>query len=233
MIRQIAVLIPAADEEERITRCLASVRVAARQLGAHASIPARVIVALDSCRDATAAACAAFGDVDTVTVTARCAGAARRTAAAAALRQWHGRAAELWLASTDADSRVPPDWLTVMAGEARRGADLVLGTVLPGPGLDSAARARWLARHHLRDGHPHVHGANLGIRASSYIALGGWQPLAAGEDADLASRAASAGWARVIRTAAIPVLSSARRHGRAPGGFASYLRELSGPAVRE
>jgi hypothetical protein len=113
-----------------------------------------------------------------------------------------------------------------MVAAARRGTDLVLGTVLPGPELSPAVRARWLARHHLRDGHPHVHGANLGIRASAYLALGGWQPLATGEDADLAQRAAAAGYLSISRTAAIPVVTSVRRAGRAPRGFSNYLRAL-------
>jgi hypothetical protein len=146
-----------------------------------------------------------------------------------------GPARELWLASTDADSAVPADWLTAMVAAAARGVHLVLGTVLPGPDLSPAVRARWLAGHHLRDGHPHVHGANLGIRADAYLALGGWLPLVTGEDADLARRAAAAGWLAICRTAGIPVVTSARRAARAPRGFSSYLRaladrtELAGP----
>jgi hypothetical protein len=72
-----------------------------------------------------------------------------------------------------------------------------------------------------------VHGANLGIRADAYLALGGWLPLVAGEDADLARRAAAAGWLAISRPAGIPVVTSARRAGRAPRGFSSYLRALA------
>lgn len=229
MIRRVAVTVPAADEERRMFRCLTSIAVAARVLGARAGIPVRVIVALDSCRDRTAVICAEFPGVSTVTVAGRNAGAARRAAAAEALAH-ADRPAELWLASTDADSQVPADWLDAMIAESRRGADLVLGTVLPGPDLSPALRSRWLGRQHLRDGHPHVHGANLGIRGSAYTAIGGWQALASGEDADLARRAAAAGWLVISRTAAIPVVTSVRRAGRAPGGFSSYLRALGEPA---
>jgi cellulose synthase/poly-beta-1,6-N-acetylglucosamine synthase-like glycosyltransferase len=228
VIRQVVVIVPAADEEQRIARCLASIRGAQHHLSRHAAhVQVQVIVALDSCRDGTAAICASFPRVSTVTTTSRSAGAARRAGSTAALRRVAGPVSELWLASTDADSQVPADWLTVMVAAAGHGADLVLGTVLPGPGLNPAARARWLARHHLRDGHPHVHGANLGIRASAYLALGGWQPLTAGEDADLARRAVAAGHLRIIRTATIPVVTSARPAARAPHGFSSYLRALS------
>ncbi len=56
---------------------------------------------------------------------------------------------------------MPADWLSYMLTESRRGAHLVLGTMLPSPALGPAARADGVSRHHLREGHPHVHGANL------------------------------------------------------------------------
>jgi hypothetical protein len=136
----------------------------------------------------------------------------------------------VWLASTDADSEVPASWLTGMIRHARQGAHLVLGTVLPGAELSPGVRAAWLARHHLRDGHPHVHGANFGIRGDAYLALGGWLPQATGEDVGLAQRAVSASHLQIVRTAAIPVLTSARPAGRAGQGFSSYLGAL-GTAV--
>jgi hypothetical protein len=72
-----------------------------------------------------------------------------------------------------------------------------------------------------------VHGANLGIRGDAYLALGGWPALPTGEDTELARRASSAGHLRIARTAAIPVVTSTRRAGRAPQGFSGYLRDLS------
>jgi cellulose synthase/poly-beta-1,6-N-acetylglucosamine synthase-like glycosyltransferase len=231
VIRAVAVIVPAANEEHRIARCLASIDTAARHLARRApGLRVTVIVTLDSCRDGTAAICAMFPGVTTVTITSQNVGAARQAGTQAALSRRAGPADELWLASTDADSAVPAGWLTAMVAAAGRGASLVLGTVLPGPDLSPAARAQWLARHDLRDGHPHVHGANLGIRADAYLALGGWRPLVTGEDADLARRAAAAGWLSITRTAAIPVITSTRRVGRAPRGFSSYLRALSDPA---
>jgi hypothetical protein len=226
LIRRVAVIVPAANEEQRIGRCLAAMTAARSQLyRSRANVSVHIFVVLDSCRDATAEIAGGFGDLRLVPVTANSAGAARRAGATAAL-SGADRASELWLAHTDADSEVPVDWLTCMVTEAHRGADLVLGTVLPGAELDPAARAAWLGRHHLRDGHPHVHGANFGIRGDSYLALGGWRPLATGEDVDLARRAALAGQLRITRTAAIPVVTSVRRTGRAPRGFSSYLRDL-------
>jgi hypothetical protein len=72
-----------------------------------------------------------------------------------------------------------------------------------------------------------VHGANFGIRADTYLALGGWRgDLSCNEDIDLARRADAATGVRILRTAALPVLTSARLTGRAPDGFSSYLRHL-------
>jgi len=227
LIRRVAVIIPAANEELRIGRCLSSVAAACRHLYRVSPASAvRIVVVLDSCQDRTAVIAAAYRDVQTVTITAGNVGAARAAGARAALAG-AGPTGELWLASTDADSEVPVTWLTAMVTEARLGAHLVLGTVIPGLGLGPRARAQWLSRHQLRDGHPHVHGANFGIRADSYLSLGGWPPLASGEDTELARRAARSGHLRISRTASIPVVTSVRPRGRAPQGFSSYLREIS------
>jgi hypothetical protein len=72
-----------------------------------------------------------------------------------------------------------------------------------------------------------VHGANLGIRGDAYLSLGGWPPVATGEDVALAGRARASGHLRITRTASIPVLTSVRMRGRAPEGFSGYLRELT------
>ncbi len=161
-----------------------------------------------------------------VPVAARRVGLARRAGSSVALA---GAAApdRLWLASTDADSQVPVDWLTGMVGLADDGADLVLGTVVPAgdplpPGVSEAYDAAYVHA----DGHPHVHGANLGIRASSYLRLGGWPDLATGEDHALVARAAAAGDVRVRRTGALPVATSTRLTARAPYGYSSHLRGL-------
>jgi glycosyltransferase involved in cell wall biosynthesis len=226
LIRRVAVIIPAANEEHQIGRCLSAVAAARRHLyRASATIAVRIVVVLDGCQDRTAVIATASRDVQTVAITAGNVGSARAAGASAALAG-AGPPGELWLASTDADSRVPVTWLTAMVNEARRGAHLVLGTVIPGGGLGPRARAEWLRRHHLREGHPHVHGANFGIRGDCYLSLGGWPPLVTGEDTELARRAARTGHLRISRTASIPVVTSVRQDGRAPRGFSSFLREI-------
>ena len=100
----IGILVPAHDEAASVERCLQSIRRAALHPELHGEA-VQVVVALDSCSDATASICQQQR-VDTVRLEARCVGVARAAAAAELL----GRGAR-WLASTDADSEVPPEWL--------------------------------------------------------------------------------------------------------------------------
>jgi cellulose synthase/poly-beta-1,6-N-acetylglucosamine synthase-like glycosyltransferase len=228
MISDLAVIVPAADEEDHIANSLRAINAARLHLKGSVTgrrVHVEVIVVLDDCHDATADIVARYPGVLAIINTAGNVGAARRLGADHALAHT-GNPPTMWLANTDADSSVPADWLTQMVAHADQGVDLVLGTVRPGHGLPLAVQQAWLNRHHLRDGHSHIHGANLGIRASAYVTIGGWQPLRTGEDLDLANRAVQCG-ARVKRTAAIPVVTSSRTDGRAPYGFSSYLRTLN------
>lgn len=69
-----------------------------------------------------------------------------------------------------------------------------------------------------------MHGANLGVRASTYLAVGGFAPLPAHEDVRLAEAVARLAGAHVLTTVACPVLTSDRRVGRTPAGLAHDLR---------
>lgn len=229
MIREVGVVIPARNEQQRIGRCLRALarsRALLRELRPEITI--RTIVVLDRCTDATGAVVAA-NRVPIVHVAGGSVGVARAAGSAHLLAGARSRASQLWLASTDADSTVPPDWLAGMVEFAERGSDLVIGTALPMPGLAPALERDWLAAHALRDGHPHVHGANLGIRADAYRAAGGWPHLPTGEDERLVEHALAAGVVPT-RTSAHPVRTSTRFTGRAPRGFSSYLRGLAAHA---
>ncbi|MDQ2749842.1 MAG: glycosyltransferase [Actinomycetota bacterium] len=227
MIRHVAIVVPANDEQARVGACLTALHRAAAHLAAHAVRPigVRVVVALDACSDGTAAVVARFPEVSTVIRDVRCVGAARAAGTDAALSGFDDLHA-VWTAHTDADSEVPADWLTRMVVAADEGVDLVLGTVVPSEGLPWPIRRTWHALNSAADGHRHVHGANLGIRAMTLVAVGGWRPLSTGEDVDLAGRAAAAR-VPIRRTGAIAVRTSARADGRAPKGFSSYLRTLA------
>lgn len=226
-IDHVAVIVPAADEEARIGDCLHALRQAVAHLHAEALTPvtSEVVVVLDRCRDRTAAVVSAFPEVRTILTDTRNVGTARALGTAAALAG-QPRLEQMWTAHTDADSTVPPHWLTTQLALADDGVDVVLGTVKPGSELAPATRLAWHRLHLDADDHPHIHGANLGIRASSYTQLGGWQACSSGEDVDLAHRATDHG-ARISRPGSITVHTSARLDGRTPHGFSHYLRQLA------
>lgn len=228
MITTVGVVVPAANEQETLAACLDSLDAARRHLQQTARRPIgfRIVIVLDSCTDGTADVVAGHRDIEVVETSARRVGVARAAGVAYLLRTTAAPMRQIWLANTDADSVVPPDWLSVAVQEADRGVDVLVGTVRPGPGLSLPIERAWQLEHLQRADHPHVHGANLGVRADVYLALGGWPPVASGEDVFLVRRASEAGHLRLVRTAAIPVRTSTRRHGRAPRGFSSYLRGL-------
>ena len=76
-----------------------------------------------------------------------------------------------------------------------------------------------------RDGHLHVHGANMGFSARAYRDSGGFLPLMTGEDVALIAAIQASG-AHVARLATPQVVTSARRHARAVHGFSDFLRRL-------
>ena len=190
-----------------------------------------LVVVADACRDGTAQA-ARRGGASVVTISARSAGAARAAGASEVLRRTrHLDPASVWLATTDADTLVPACWLRQQVRYASQGWDAIVGTIrVPdwsgySPGMRSLFRERY-ERFDTGTGlHTHVHGANLGFRASAYLRAGGFPALPTAEDHALVA-ALTAGHSRVLRTRALPVVTSARRESRAPHGFSHYLAEL-------
>jgi hypothetical protein len=218
------VIVPAHDEAEFLSGCL---RAIAASAAAAAPVPVEVVVVADSCTDNTAALAAAAG-ARVVTTDARNVGRARAAGAAYALR---AGAEGLWLATTDADSGVPPGWLSWQLAHARAGADLLLGTVAVDdwPRWPDALRRVYEARYRAGvagSAHTHVHGANLGFTAAAYLAAGGFPPLAHDEDRALIDRFRAIG-ARVVTDTGCPVSTSSRPAGRAPHGFAAHLAALA------
>ena len=179
---------------------------------------------LDACSDDT-------GEVapGAVEVQAGNVGIARAAGLAEVLRREDGRPpGELWLATTDADSVVPPDWLAVQLGLADRGAEVVAGTVrVHDWSQQPEAIRRAFVRTYGRPpaGHLHVHGANLGLSAAAYAGAGGVPPLALAEDQALLD-AFDGRRAADRRDRTHPGAHSARRESRTSGGFADHLRGL-------
>ncbi|SDR93145.1 hypothetical protein SAMN04488570_0749 [Nocardioides scoriae] len=229
-------VVPARDEAALLPGMLASLDLAVRALartagpGSRRPVAVAATVVLDSCRDgsgeAVARAALAMPWLDSVTVALGRVGSVRAAGVEHARATAAGTpAGDLWVATTDADTRVPVDWLLGHVAAARAGVELLTGTVRPDELLVASQRRAWLAQHDLVEGHLHVHGANLGFTLAAYDAVGGFGALATGEDVDLVERLRRHG-ARSRATAAIPVTTSARLDGRAPAGFAAYLAEL-------
>lgn len=123
-IRAVGIVVPAHDEQQLLPACLASLRVAARH-PALRRVQVHLIPVLDACSDDSGAV--APGGLE---VQARNVGVARTAGFAAALAREAGRASEqLWLATTDADSTVPADWLAEQLRLAALGVEVVAGTV--------------------------------------------------------------------------------------------------------
>ena len=226
-IESLVVVVPARDEQELLPRCLESLTVAIEAVHAarEADPPTvSVVIVLDRCADGTGLVAARWSDFASIRTDAGVVGTARRAGIEHALSRSPVPNGRTWIASTDADSAVPANWLTTQLTLAGNGVDLVLGTVQPDAEVSRAATKRWRAEHRLEEGHPHIHGANLGVRADRYLEAGGFARVDAHEDVLLVARLRVLG-VREARTALIPVLTSGRLTGRTPAGFAGYLRE--------
>ncbi|WP_298961760.1 glycosyltransferase [uncultured Methylobacterium sp.] len=244
------VAIPVRNEAERIEECLGSL---AAQEGLGTS-RLRVVLFLNNCTDNTAHVVAASSHSQrlAIRVSERVfadanAGWARREAmeAGAAWLEEDGAAADGVILTTDADSRVPADWVVRNFAAIAAGVDAVAGRVV----LDEADAARLPAALHARgslegayeallteleafiDPVPHdpwprhwtTSGATLAVRLATYRRVGGMPPLAVGEDKAFVSSLLSSD-ARVRHDPDILVVTSGRLDGRAPGGAADTMK---------
>ncbi len=216
-VSDITVVVPAHNEAEEIGACLASLAASA----AAVQLPVEVIVVLDACTDQTASVVS--GLARTVSIEVRNVGAAR-----AAGFRCARRSAGSWYATTDADSRVPADWLTAQVESAVL-HEVFVGTVqvhdwsMRRPGVEPEYERRYVGSA----GHRHVHGTSVGMSAQTYWAVGGFAPLPAHEDVALVEACHRAG-AAVDWSGQAPVVTSARHSERTPRGFAAYLTDLEG-----
>lgn len=221
----IGIVIPAHNEELYLDACLRAARTAAADPALHGET-VRITVALDSCTDGSRAIverhaaqsnqrCA----IDYLCVEARNVGVTRAAGARHMLR--HGAR---WLAFTDADTQVSPNWLVA---QLRLNVDVVCGTVAVDDWSPHRQNAE-LLRHHFHnsytdaDGHHHIHGANMGVAADAYLRAGGFEPLACSEDVALVTALERSG-ARFAWSAAPRVTTSARCDAKARGGFGDTL----------
>ncbi|MGE7413328.1 glycosyltransferase [Methylobacterium tarhaniae] len=243
------VAVPVRNEVDRIGACL---RALAAQDGIGADALG-IVLFLNNCTDGTAQAVAALApDLRLpLRVIARDregahAGWARREAMEAAAAWLEETAPDGVILTTDADSRVPPDWVARNLAALARGADAVAGRFV----LDAAEAARLPDALHARgrlEGayeallvaleaaidpvahdpwprHATRSGASLAVCLPAYRAAGGMPALPAGEDRAFVAALARAE-ARVRHAPDIVVVTSGRLDGRAPGGAADTMRQ--------
>ncbi|WP_137927448.1 glycosyltransferase [Cupriavidus sp. 2SB] len=217
----IGVVVPAHNEEDCLAACLTALGAAAGHPGLLGE-PVLVVVVLDDCTDASHAVVqrhATMG-VACLAIAARNVGVARHHGAEHLLAL-NAR----WLAFTDADTCVAPDWL--VAQLALR-ADAVCGLVTVNDWSQQPGHvpAQFAARYCREENHRHIHGANLGICPRAYARAGGFPPHESSEDVALVQRLIAIN-AQIAWSTQPQVTTSARREGRARGGFADHLAMLS------
>jgi len=232
----LGVVVPARNEAALLPACLAALRTAIAHPG-RAGAPVRLVVVADGCTDGTAGVARAGGAVVLTggEVGSGNVGAARDAGVRELLAEADRSGVppeRLWVATTDADSTVPPDWLLLHETAAASGVDAVVGTVAVGdwtgspPHVAAAFDAAYTAWQGAGAVHPHVHGAHLGVRGSAYLACGGFAAVPVSEDVALV-RALERCGATILRTPASPVRTSARRLPRARGGFGDDIDRLA------
>lgn len=222
-----AVVVPAHDEAALLPACLASIAVAGAAVVGRAQVSTFVVA--DACADATAAVAQAHG-AEVIEVSYRNVGAARASGVVAALgAPGLAPAQRTWLASTDADTVVPPDWLGHQLDLADAGFVAVAGVVRVDSFVDHPAgtESAFAAHYATEPGapHTHVHGANIAARADAYLRAGGWEALGLAEEHDLWRRLRAAG-ERCLATTTLWVTTSGRAKSRSDGGFADLLAGL-------
>lgn len=229
----IAIVVPAHNEETHIARCLAALHRARRHVEVR-HVDVRIVLVLDECTDTTAATAApllSLGD-RLVQISDANVGTARRAGFAVALLLARQIPIDnVWFCSTDADSTVGPDWLARQVRWRALGFDGVAGTVRVDSWSQHSSRVRSRYQSHMAGlgtgpGHPHVHGASLGFSASAYTAVGGMPTIETGEDRAIWGVIGQSGY-RLVAVDDLIVVTSGRRVGRAPDGFAALLAQMS------
>ncbi len=217
---KIGIVIPAHNEAMTISDCLASVQTAIRQLPSN--ILAYPLVVLDDCTDDTLAL-VKIADVDYTECDYHCVGRVRDMGIRHAIKKGAN-----WIACTDADSVVTPDWLVQQVTHVmQQPTNMICGVVDVDnwAHLTSQTRDAYIAHYQDTMGHRHIHGANLSFSSKSYLAIGGFAPLRCHEDVDLVKKFEDQGytitWSNRVR-----VITSSRLDARTSEGFAAFLRNL-------
>lgn len=226
----LGVCLPIHNEEETLHRSLKALEEATNQAEAM-GISCRIAAVLDHCSDRSERILHDWSlnaSVSTLAIecSVRNVGIARQTGFMALITSFgQVRTTQLWLATTDADSEVPPDWLTHQIDCRKRSVEFWAGRVEVRDWAGRLAHTPRLWGEMYHSEQAPIHGANLGISADLFLRVGGIPPLPTGEDDALLSAVTREG-SVVCHDWRAPVVTSSRKGGRAPRGFAQFLNRL-------
>jgi glycosyltransferase involved in cell wall biosynthesis len=226
------VVVPAHNEEGLIERCLHSL------LDLQLAGELWIVVVADVCTDTTVVKAKSMLGIrgEVIETMQRNAGASRSLGADRVMEYFASRhpGHPVWLANTDADSCVPAHWIQQQLTLATKGAHAIAGVVDIDTFTDFDAGMKDRFDHSYGIGkhgtHPHVQAANFGLSAAAYKMVGGWPPMALGEDRELWNRLGEHGLERVADRS-VRVTTSGRSQGRIPGGFADCLKLLASSSL--
>lgn len=252
----VIVAIPVKNEAERIASCLQAL-AAQTQLDGFTPLGGfRVLLLINDSDDETSVIAKRLVPLVPYRLTvlsvvlpaqsANAGGARRRAMEAAAkeLETKRGRGIGIIL-TTDADSRVAPDWIAQNLVAFTSGADVVAGTLSLEPDDEAKLPRQLKARGALEARYealvcelvsrfaPEAHdpwprhatesGATFGVTLNAYRAVGGLPELPLGEDRAFADLLRAAHF-KVRHSLAVKIVTSGRLVGRAPGGCADTIR---------
>src|SRR5690242_9866892 len=202
-VKTISVVVPAFNEEELLPACLEA--LAAQDYEGELDI----LVVDNGSTDGTARVARSHG--------ARVVAEPCRGYCNALVRGFAAARGEI-IACTDADTVVPPDWISRLAREYERRSDVVA----IGGEIEFASpnwKSRLLTRFFIplfnridrgNPAGPHLWGANLSVRRDAFLAVGGWNPrFSLQADSELSERLRKAG--RVVMLESLRVRTSSRR----------------------
>ncbi len=242
------IAIPVRNEAERIAACLRAIDA---QTGLRPGSLGLVLF-LNNCTDGTVEIVEAMRPKMSVPVRVTVvefeganAGWARRAAMEEAAEWLEAERTTGTILSTDADSRVPPDWVARNLAVLAAGADAVAGRVALDADEAALLPGSLRARGRLEDAyddiltevearidpdpqdpwpcHRTTIGASLSVRLEAYRLVGGMPPIPLGEDGAFVAALIRAGL-HVRHARDVVVTISARLTGRAPGGVADTIR---------
>jgi glycosyltransferase involved in cell wall biosynthesis len=229
----VGVVVPVHNEEELLGDALNALGESFAALRNPNTLTHLVLV-FDACRDSSMSVARAWAKqispqssltVRAINCDAHNVGIARNLGCEDVLDYWSEvDLASIWIATTDADSRVPRAWLDAQVRHHNAGVDVWAGrvSVHESEPHDREAVSRW-QREYDAELKP-IHGASLGFNAEKYLLVGGFPALATGEDRALFYSLVESG-ARAYFDSSYRVLTSGRRRARAPHGFSEALYE--------